>query len=233
MDVQAPRRREPMFRVPAIVVWLLAALVAAHVAFTLLPEDAADSVLIRFGFSPGRFIVGSSSPFDLAVPFVSHIFLHGGFFHLGMNCLWLLACGPVVARRYGNFAFVVFFLLCGMAGAVAFLAGAWGSPVVVIGASGAISGLMAASIRMMPWPGVPWFGPDGPLAPLTSRPVLFFTLVWVGTNLFFGLVGGGIGGMVQEIAWQAHLGGFAAGLLLSSLFEIRTHRKNMGDFPQL
>lgn len=225
MDARVPNRREPMVNIPAAVIWLLAALVAAHVAFTLLPADVADAAMIRFGFAPARYSIGSSSPFDLALPFVGYIFLHGGFFHLGMNCLWLLVCGPVVARRYGGFAFFIFFLLCGVAGAATFLACEWGSPAIVIGASGAVSGLMAASIRMMPWPGLPWFGPDGPLAPLTSKPVILFTLVWAVSNVLFGVIGLDSGGMVYEIAWQAHLGGFAAGLVFSSLFEAMSRRR--------
>jgi membrane associated rhomboid family serine protease len=130
-----------------------------------------------------------------------------------------------VARRYGGFAFTVFFMLCGIAGAATFLVCDWGRPVMAIGASGAISGLMAASIRMMPWPGRPWLSPDGPLVPLWSKPVLTFSLIWVMTNLIFGVTGMGTGSGVQQIAWQVHLGGFAAGLLFSSLFEIPFRRR--------
>jgi membrane associated rhomboid family serine protease len=228
MDFPTPRpQREPMFHVPQCVVWLIGVIVVAHVARTLLPADASEDVLLRFGFTPMRYAPGidGGGPFALAAPFIGHIFLHGGFFHLGMNCLWLLACGPIVARRYGGFAFAVFFVLCGIAGAATFLACDWGRPEMMIGASGAVSGLMAASVRMMPWPGKPWLGPDGPLVPLWSKPVLVFTLTWVVTNLIFGATGIGLGSGVQEIAWQAHLGGFAAGLLFSSLYEAMSRRR--------
>lgn len=229
MVYQEPRPREPMLRVPAIVGWLLAALVGVHLLRLVLPADLDQALLLRFAFIPARYAAGvdGGGPLDLAAPFFGHVFLHVDVFHLGMNGLWLLACGPVVARRYGGFAFLIFFFLCGTAGVAAFMADNWGGTDMVVGASGAISGLMAASIRM-----IPWFGrygdaglPGRPLVPLLSKPVLAFTLFWVISNLLFGLTGIGMGETVHQIAWQAHLGGFACGLLLSSLFEAVLRRR--------
>jgi membrane associated rhomboid family serine protease len=144
------------------------------------------------------------------------MFLHADFVHLAVNCVWLLAFGPIVARRYRTVLFLLFFAVCGVAGAATYLAFDWGSPAGVIGASGAISGLMAAGIRMYPWPGSP---PARPMAPIFSSPVLLFTGFWLGTNLLFGILGLGAGGEIQQIAWQAHLGGYFVGLALAGRFE--------------
>lgn len=226
---------EPMFRIPRPVGLLIGLIVLAHVVRSLLPAGMAEDILIRFSFMPMRYMPGinGGSLLDKALPFVGHQFLHAGFFHLGMNCLWLLACGPVVAKRYGALAFWGFFLLCGISGAAVFLVADWGGIDGMIGASGAVSGLMAASIRMIPgqllaltMPGV-MQGADAPLASVRSKPVMAFTLVWFVTNLIFGLTGLGSGGEIHQIAWQAHIGGFVAGLLLPDLFDAvwrRFHR---------
>jgi membrane associated rhomboid family serine protease len=156
---------------------------------------------------------------DLAVPFLSYMGLHNDFTHLAVNCLWLLAFGPTVARRFGTLLFLVFFIVCGVAGAATHLAFNWGSPMPVVGASAAISGLMAAAIRMLPQ-AQPWAIPgEAPLAPIFSRPILVFTAVWAAINVLAGMTGLGFGGDNGLIAWQAHLGGYAVGLLLCGSFD--------------
>jgi membrane associated rhomboid family serine protease len=156
---------------------------------------------------------------ERAVPFVSYMGLHGSWAHLIINCLWLLAFGPIVARRFGNLLFLFFFLVCGLAAAACYLAFNWGSPVPVVGASGAISGLMAGALRMLPGQ-APWVTPsEAPLAPFLSRQILMFTLVWAAINVMTAVTGFGVGGESGLIAWQAHLGGFLAGLLLCGPFD--------------
>lgn len=210
--------REPFLRAPASVLLLIGALALAHIARIMAPTQLSDDILYRYAFIPARYAVGGPADglFALTVPFISHIFLHANFTHLAVNSLWLLAFGPVVARRFGAGLFFLFFALCGIAGAAAYLALNWASPAGVIGASGAISGLMAAGIRLFPWSGTVLS--KGP-APIFSSPVLLFTGVWFVTNLVFGLTGFGSGGEIQQIAWQAHVGGFVAGLLLTGLFD--------------
>jgi len=111
-----------------------------------------------------------------------------------------------VARRYGAVTFLAFFLAAGVVAALFYLAFNWGSTVPVIGASGAVSGLMGAGLRMIPWRGEK---PSTRLAPLLSRPIVMFSAVWLVTNAVFGLLG--FDG--QTIAWQAHMGGYFFGLV--------------------
>ena len=127
---------------------------AIHVATGLAPGTVTDEVSDPVSPS-SRPVMPWRAAFGLTVPLVSHMFLHGGFLHLTVNCLWFLAFGPIVARRYGTAMFLLFFFVCGVAGALTYLAFNWGSPEPVIGASGGISGLMAAGIRMLRWPNVP------------------------------------------------------------------------------
>jgi len=216
-------RREPVLRAPAVVLWLIAALVAAHVARVMAPQTVSNAVLVDYSFMPARYShqflaahnLNPGSLFDQALPFIGYIFIHADFTHLAVNCLWLLAFGPVVARRYGAVSFLGFFLVCGIAAAAVHLACNWGSPDPVIGASGAISGLMAAGIRLLPTLRRP--GQD--LARIRSPQVLIFSLFWIIVNLIAAKTGFGTAGDIHLVAWQAHLGGYFVGLFLAGPFD--------------
>jgi len=213
--LQSQPPRQPFLNAPPVVLWLIAVFVAIHVATVAAPGVVTDELLYRFAFVPVRYSHGAS-PFELTVPLVSHMFLHGSWLHLTVNSLWFLAFGPIMARRYGATLFLVFFFVCGIAGALTYLALNWGSPEAVIGASGGISGLMAAGIRLLRWPNV---HPQHDLTPILSRPVLMFTAFWLVANFGLAVIGVGTGGDVQQVAWQAHLGGFACGLFLIDAVE--------------
>jgi membrane associated rhomboid family serine protease len=210
--LQSQPPREPFLHAPGSVLGLIAVLIAIHLAVVFVP--VSFETLVPFAFIPARYAQGAPL-FELVLPLVSHMFLHGSFMHLIINCAWLLAFGPVVARRLGGPLFFVFFLMAGAAGALMQMGLAWGSPEAMIGASGGISGLMAASFRMMRWPGV---RPGVRLVPLLSRPILVFTGLWMVTNLIFGLTGFGAGS-TDQIAWQAHMGGYLFGLFAIGLFD--------------
>ncbi len=222
---EARPAREPIFRVPAAVVALIGVLAAAHAARVLSP--ISERIVNDYALDPALYsaaalkALGEAAPslWGRVVPLFSTIFLHADLTHLAVNCLWLLAFGPVIARRFGGAAFVLFFLLCGLAGSLMFVALNWGQNIGAIGASGAISGLMGGAIRMMdirqPYLNVAML----PLQPLYSRQVLSFTAIWMVLNFVTGYFAIGAFGAVQTIAWQAHLGGYIAGLLLAGPFE--------------
>jgi membrane associated rhomboid family serine protease len=209
--------RQPIFRAPASVIGLIALLAAAHAARVFAPKPWPDRILDDYALNPLAYLGGDL--FHQAVPPFSHMLLHADWTHLAINCAWLLAFGPVVARRFGDTAFLAFFILCGVAGAAAFVALDWGQGVGAIGASGAISGLMGAAIRMMDVANPYLNLTTRPLAPLFSRQVMLFSAVFLVLNLLSGLFGFFLVGPGQSIAWQDHLGGYLAGLLLASLFE--------------
>ncbi|MCA3565679.1 MAG: rhomboid family intramembrane serine protease [Methylocystis sp.] len=158
---------------------------------------------------------------------VTYAFLHAGWEHAIFNGLWMLAFGSPVMWRVGSLRFLLFFAVTAAA-AAAFQAGLNRLDVsILVGASGAVSGLTAAALRFAVGPS--GFGtlPDDvfrPLMPLGAamrdRRVLIFIGIWFGINLLAGLglpVGGGDGSL--RIAWEAHVGGFVAGLLLFPLFD--------------
>ena len=224
-----PWTRQPIFRIPGVVAGLILLLVLAHVARSALLDALSYQIINRFAFIPARYshaflaahkYIDPGSLFDRAIPFVSYMALHNDYTHLAINSLWLLAFGPIVARRFGGLLFLGFFLICGLAAAATHLAFNWGSLTPVIGASGAISGLMGAGMRLLPTQ-APWATQgDDELAPIFSRQIMIFTAIWLAINLAAGLTGFGLGpGELGQIAWQANVGGYLAGLLLAGPFD--------------
>jgi membrane associated rhomboid family serine protease len=217
-----PGERQPFLRAPISVLLLIGLLFAIEAARHFLFREATPELFYQWGFVPARYAPGfwlGGNLFERAAPFVTYMFLHADWTHVAVNSIWLLPFGSVVVRRFGTPLFLVFFLLCGIIGAAVHLALNWGSTSPVIGASAAVSGLMGAAFRMMP------HGPHAPLQPLFSRPVLLWSVIWIALNVFAGLTGFGTGAGVHLVAWQAHIGGYFAGLLLAGPFEAWHNRK--------
>src|ERR1700733_15165084 len=200
---------QPFLRMPVSVLGLLAALAIAYAAEALAPPQTYLAIIGRFAFYPSRYSAhfinthsyDPGSLLDRAVPFVSYIFLHGSLTHLLINCVWLVPFGAIVARRFGGLLFFLFFLVCGIAGAATYLAFNWGSNAPVVGASGAISGLMAVGFRILRYPFVPE-STDGPLEPIFSSRIILGSALWVAINIVAGVTGLGAGPGPQGIAWQ-------------------------------
>lgn len=221
---------EPVFNVPPVVTALIAVMLLIFAIFDLLlSAEQQESVLRLFAFVPLRYVTMPSNwPGGLAGDawtFVTYALLHGSWAHVGLNAVWLLAFGTPVARRFGAQRFLAFFAVTAAAGAAAHLAVYFGEPVPIVGASAAVSGCMAAAIRFA-------FQGRGPLdrsgdampaLPLTqivrNGRVMAFLIAWFALNLLFGLGSLSVDGSEQAIAWQAHIGGFLAGLFGFALFD--------------
>lgn len=221
-----PEGPQPFFRSPAPVTALAALLLAIQAALSFVIPGRTDEILFDYGFVPARYspsflqahhLSPDSWP-DRILPFFTYMFLHGGWTHVVVNTVWLLAFGAVTARRFGTIRFFAFFILCGLAGAVLHLVFNWNSVAPVVGASAAISGLMAAAFRLIGREGNAFSEPQ-PLAPIFSRRILLWSGIWIVLNIAVGVTGMGAGPGIQLIAWEAHLGGFLAGLLLAGLFD--------------
>jgi membrane associated rhomboid family serine protease len=214
--------REPFLNAPPTVLWLIGILLATHVLRVLLPGDWPDIIVQNYALIPARFALAfakglpAGQVFDPLLSLVSYMFLHGDFAHVGINSLWLLVFGPIVARRLGPARFLVYFLACGIAAAAVHLAVYWGSPMAVVGASGGISGLMAGGMRIVY--GRLYGEADG-LAPILSKSILAFSAVWIIVNIISGVLRLGVTDDLTLIAWVAHLGGFFAGLIMIGAFD--------------
>ena len=230
---------EPIFNVPAVVTVTLVALALMHgVREWVLSAEDDNTLVWLLAFVPARYessIIGIAAyPGGVGADvwtFVTYAFLHGSWTHLIVNAVWLLAFGTPVARRFGAVRFLMFFAVTAAGGALAHLAVYSGTRVPMIGASAAISGFMAASIRFAFQRGGPlrlignnqddaYRVPALPLLAVLRDPrVLVFLAVWFGLNIVFGLGSIGLDGGEQAIAWQAHIGGFLAGLLGFAAFD--------------
>ncbi|KKB10361.1 rhomboid family intramembrane serine protease [Devosia chinhatensis] len=226
--------REPVFLLPSAVAALAGLIVAIHLASTLvLNEEGQIELLFWFAFQPYRIVLMGEDPsFGLPLlwsPF-SHALLHAGWDHVLFNVAWLVIFATPVARRYGAGAMVALFLVSSAAGAAFFAATTLYQGIYLLGASGGVAGLTGAAIRFMFQPVLMGRNPE------TGEPVVlgrrlasvgevftnprsrYFALIWLVLNAAVPLVPV-LTGQDLNIAWQAHLGGFFAGLLLVGLFE--------------
>lgn len=237
------QQSEPIFNVPATVVGALALIIAVHIWLSLLPEDDGLWWTLALAFIPARLagyaaeLPGGTSA--TLTQFVTHMLVHADTTHLILNSAWLLAFGGAIAQRIGGVRFIAFTLFCGLAGAMGYLAFNLGQPATVVGASGAISGLMGGVFRFLFNAGgaaglwrlrhAPRSIPSMTLRQaLTDRRCLMAIAVWIGVNLLalLGLGGATSGG---GIAWEAHIGGFLAGFFTFGVFEGRSGHPSDGE----
>lgn len=195
-------QREPIINAPWPAAVVVAAIVGGYVLQTLVPQEP---LLTRYGFSPAAFDAGARETV------VTALFLHGSWAHALLNGSFALAFAPPVARLFGPrvagvAAFFLFYLVCGALGNLGFALVHPGSNAIVVGASGAVAGLMGAASRMM--------AGRGTLGPIISRPAIGMALAWVAVNMIVAVVGFAPGVGDGPVAWEAHLAGYAAGLLL-------------------
>jgi membrane associated rhomboid family serine protease len=202
-DHPIPPARQPIFNIPPATQALIVANVVVHLARLLLAPASDDALVSLLAFVPGRYTEPGTIGWAALVDPVTYQFLHANLVHLGVNMLALLAFGSGVERRIGGRRMVIFYLVCGVASAAAHFAVYPTSLMPIIGASGAISGLFGGVLRFQ-------LGDRG------RRGLWPVVILWVVINVVLGQTG--MPGMEKAaIAWVAHLGGFAAGLLLFNL----------------
>ena len=229
--------REPVFLLPGAVSGLIGAMVVIHLASTfVLNQEGYGQLVFWFAFLPLR-IVAAGENLSLALPLIwtpfTHALLHGGWDHLLINMAWLAIFGTPVARRYGTVPMLVLFFVSSAAGAALFAATTLWNGAYLVGASGGIAGLTGAAVRFIFQPVLVRQDPETGERILLGRRLAgfadlakdtrarMFILIWVVLNAAVPLLPMLTNNAAVQIAWQAHLGGFFAGLLLVGLFEKR------------
>ncbi len=179
--------------------------------------------LIRvFGVVPVR-LIGDLGPGQMLTVFTS-MFLHGGWLHLISNMWTLYIFGDNVEDRMGHFRYLAFYLISGIVAAAAHILTGPDSRVPVVGASGAISGVLAAYLILFPNSRVITFLPFFFLPWFVEIPAVFYLGFWFVSQLFNGMFALSVAesvSMYGGVAYWAHVGGFVAGLLLVKVFEQR------------
>jgi len=220
------REYQPIFNIPSVLVWILAALFVVHGVRTfLLSQDMDNWLVTETAFVPLRY----AQALTLADPawlwtWLSYGFLHGGAQHLIFNSLWMVVFGTPVARRIGTLRFCLFWIAASFASAFFFLVFHQKEVVFLMGASGVISALTAAACRFA-WSGRSREGTSGPtlsiVEALTTRSVLMFIAVWALGNVVLAAYPAFQASAGAPIAWEAHLGGFLFGFFAFPLFDRR------------
>jgi membrane associated rhomboid family serine protease len=211
-------------RNPPLAVYALIALNLLVFALELsLPNEGLDRLFYLLGIVPARYshpewAVRVGFPVDDYWPFLTSMFLHGGWAHIIGNMWTLWIFGDNVEDRMGPFRFTLFYLLCGLVAAVVHYATNRDSDVPTVGASGAIAGVLGAYFVLYPRSQIVVMVPIFFYPVFFEVPAVMYLLFWALSQLFSGALA--LAGPVEVggVAWWAHVGGFAAGLLLHPLF---------------
>ena len=216
---------QPFLAAPLAVVALIGLIFAFHAVYYWGNDYVRNYIVFWGGFLPLR-LSGEVSLLYPDVPargiwgLISYAFVHGSWEHVGVNALWLLVFGTLVARRLGSWRFLLLFCL-GAMGAAGLHALVGVRDEFLIGASGGVAAMFGAAARFAfhgPWQD--WARPQErtPLLSISevarNRPVLVLLGVWVAADALFALQGISFSGMPIQIAWGAHLGGALSGFLL-------------------
>src|SRR4029078_5611079 len=208
---------ETILNVPRSVTGASALMAGIQLVRGFLPDETDLEFLLALAFIPARY--SGAAPelpggyLTAVTSFLTYMVVHGGWVHLLVNLMWMVAFGSAVARRIGNLRFVSFSVVCGIAGALTHLVFHFGELAPVVGASAAISGQMAAALRFVFSAGAQGSRgrPDFVRVPLeslsetlTDRRILLVLVIWVVLNAIFGLGAVSIAGTEGQIAWEAH-----------------------------
>ncbi|MBI3576084.1 MAG: rhomboid family intramembrane serine protease [Gammaproteobacteria bacterium] len=217
------RDDNPTSITPFVTYAFIAACVLVFLWQMSLGEKGFEAAVLALGVTPAILLGDARLPPELyLVPPVatvfSSMFLHGGFMHLAGNMLYLWIFGNNVEDSMGHVRFVIFYLLCGVAAVLAQALPNPDSAIPMIGASGAISGVLGAYLLLFPRAHVLVLIPLGMfsrMVPLPAMVVLgfWFVLQLISTALSDGSQGG--------VAFGAHIGGFVAGMILIPVFKYR------------
>jgi membrane associated rhomboid family serine protease len=186
------------------------ALIAVNVVFFLIELAGGDAFIMKWAFIPSRFLTTPLSDF---LTLFTAMFMHAGWIHLGGNMLYLWIFGDNVEDRFGHIKFLIFYLICGLVATFAQLIFNTTSEVPNLGASGAIAGVLGAYIILFPQGRIRvLFGTQ-----IVQMSALIVIGIWIVLQFFSG-IGSITSADTGGVAYMAHIGGFAAGILLTFLF---------------
>jgi len=221
----------PARRFPTVNVWLIVVNVICF-AYELQLGSGLDRFVQNYGFVPSRFAaqLEAGTMLGALVPVYTSMFLHGGFLHLFGNMWMLWIFGDNVEDSMGHLRYLVFYLLCGTCSVFAQAMADTGSTLPLVGASGAISGVLGAYFVLFPRARILTLLPIIIIFYLIEVPAYVFLGLWFLLQMLWGYfqhladAGGSTGGVAR---W-AHVGGFFSGMILVWLFAensfLRRHR---------
>jgi membrane associated rhomboid family serine protease len=215
----------PSHSFPVITVALIAINVVAFF-YELSLGSQLDRFIMQYGAVPLRFTLAGQSEQGSTIgrflPLFTSMFLHGGWLHLGGNMLYLWVFGDNVEDRLGALRFLLFYLACGLVAALAQIYFHPTSKIPMVGASGAVAGVLGAYLVLFPHSRVLTLIPILFFFQIVELPAFLFLLFWFGMQFLSGAVA--ITSTSQAtggVAWWAHIGGFVSGMALGFLLPKR------------
>jgi membrane associated rhomboid family serine protease len=204
---------------PAVNVLIIVLNVIAFV-WELTQGADLQEVFYLYGIVPLRYsnpeIAAHFTSFGQSLPFLTSMFLHGGFLHIIMNMWFLYIFGDNIEDRLGHIRYLIFYLFCGVAAGLIHLFTNWNSNVPTIGASGAISGVMGAYLLLYPRSKILTLVFIFFFIQFIEIPAFIFLGIWILLQLLSaGFTPSNVGG----VAFWAHIGGFVAGLVFIKMFD--------------
>ena len=222
------RDRNPVRSIPIVNRLLLAVNLAAwiYVVYLTRQPGALDAFFDRYSFDWLEFtsrIASGDLSFDTFAPLISHMFLHGGWLHLIGNLLYLWIFGDNVEDRFGSVQYLIFYVLCGI---VAAIGQGLIAPGPMVGASGAIAGVLGAYLLLSPTARISTLVFLGFFITIVELPALIVIGMFIVLQILEGVAELRVAGHVaaQQVAYFAHIFGFVAGLLLLVFF-----RRGVGE----
>jgi len=208
----------PTERFPIVTVLFMAMSILVYLYEVALGEGRGEYFIGAFALVPARLFHAAAVPGPLpaGVTLFTSMFLHGGLFHLAGNMLYLWIFGNNVEDAMGRVRFMVFYLLCGMIAAVSHAATNTQSLIPMIGASGAVSGVLGAYLLLYPHARVLTLFTLGFFVRMIEVPAMVVLGFWLVFQFLSAMISQGSGG---GVAWYAHIGGFLAGMVLIGLFK--------------
>ncbi len=208
----------PSSRRPLINVTIIVACVAVFL-FELSLGRSLERFIMLAGFVPARLFQPAAYDASLlsnAQSLLFSMFLHGGWLHLIGNMWFLWVFGDNVEDALGHAGYLVFYLFCGAAAALGQAAAAPSSTMPMVGASGAIAGVLGAYLVWYPWARIKTFLFFGIFFTTTELPAPVFLVLWFVVQFFSGTLSLATAGAASGgVAWFAHVGGFLAGVVLA------------------
>jgi len=209
----------PSRSAPVVTLLIIFLCVFVFVFELSLGRDGLDDFLHSYAVIPERYL--QHWGLDQAATVFSSMFLHAGWVHLTSNMWYLHVFGDNVEDRMGHFRFLIFYLVCGAAAAVLQVMFAPDSSLPMVGASGAIAGVLGAYLVLFPEARIITFIPIFLIPYFVEIPALFYLGFWFVMQFFTGIFSLGVSqhvGADGGVAWWAHVGGFVTGIVLVKIF---------------
>ncbi|MCR3923547.1 MAG: rhomboid family intramembrane serine protease [Firmicutes bacterium] len=204
-------------RFPYINTFFILVNIYVFVRQLFLSNEQLSTYVLTYGLIPFRYSasVTSGNAVGALIPLLTYQFMHGGWLHIGSNMLYLWVFGDNIEDRLGHVKYFFFYLLMGLLAGLLQVYLDTASPIPIIGASGAVAGILGAYLISCPRARVVAIIPIFIIFTIAEVPAILFLGFWFILQLFSGFASIGVD---VSIAWWAHIGGFVAGMALINFF---------------